>query len=178
MLALGLALSAGLVLAGVAPVAAASPTKKPDPTTSNQMARPAWEKLKAQLNSSPNVTKTVSVAGGTRTFTYSTSTGMKAILREPTSGKMGGVSPNLSAGGCGWFQLCLYFSHNDQIYLYAGLGALEIGLIALIAPPAAVVAGAVVAIAEAYVSIHGLCPNNRTLQIEALPVPGWNLICV
>ena len=156
MLTLGLALSAGLVLAGVAPVAAASPTTKPDPTTSNQMARPGWESLKAQLNSNPKLTKTVSVAGGTRTFTYSTSSGAKVILREPTSGKTGGASPNLSAGGCGWFQLCLYFNHDDQRYLYAGLGALEIGLIGLISPPAAVVAGVVVAIAELYVSDHGL----------------------
>lgn len=42
-----------------------------------------WQKLKAALNSDPSLTSTIAVANGTRTYTYTTSSGFRFVLNEP-----------------------------------------------------------------------------------------------
>jgi hypothetical protein len=112
------ALVLAFALAIVAPstALAASPT----PTVANAAATtapPGWNALKAKLNSNPQLHKTVAVLGDTRTTTYRSPDGFNLVLREPTSAHATtGVQPQLSIGGCDWFQVCLYLSHSEAVF--------------------------------------------------------------
>lgn len=174
-------LTGSLLLIGVSGVSAAS-TPLPKPIAPTNQIQPAqWAALKAQLNANTNVTKTVSVLAGTRTYTYTMASGSSVVLTEPAAAAKLSVKPNIAFGGCGWFQLCLYLNRQDQYNLW-GAGAVAEGIIvcALLAPLG--VAGilgcagvtAALFLADAYLANYGFCSN---LQVEVVPWVGSNLRC-
>lgn len=152
-----------------APAAAVAPAPVSDPETET-MTRQDWTALKAGLNSSSDFTRQVVVAGGVRTMTYTHTGGSQLELREPV-GKVSEVSPELSVGGCGFLQVCVYFNRTDQGAILAGAAAAIAAAICLVASPAGcIVASAAVAIAFYYLTENGRCPSR--LRVRLLPSPG------
>ena len=160
----------------------ASPTFAASPTTTvahaDATTAPAgWNALKAKLDSNPQLHKSVSVVAGTKTITYSSSDGLSFVLREPTAGSKGGVQPQISIGGCDWFQVCANLSHDEAElgwmtgggYVAALVCAASLGTFCL---GAMVVYGA---IQDAFGK--GYC--SRGVRIELWPYPGaaWETAC-
>lgn len=180
VLAVGVLLGS-LVLYGVTGAAAASPIQKV-PTPANQVPTAQWNALKASLNADKNLTASVSVSSGTRTYKYTTTSGSSFVLTEPAgTTKPLAVKPMMGLGGCGWFQVCVFLNKTDQKALAAGLMAAEGILLCAVLSESiigcAIVTG-VLAAAYVYIDAHGICPNNRQEQVEVLPFPGTNIACV
>jgi hypothetical protein len=174
------ALLAGMVFYGVSGVAAASPAQKVAAPT-NQVPAAQWNALKASLNADKNLTVSVTVSGGTRTYTYTTQSGSTFVMTEPSGSRALAIQPKMGLGGCGWFQLCVFLNQTDQRALAAGLlaaeGILLCGLLSETLIGCAIVTG-VLAAAYVYIDAHGICSNNRQEQVEVLPFPGTNIGCV
>lgn len=97
------------------------------------------------------------------------------ITWSDTAGARGGgkVSPDISLGGCGFLQNCIYFNHTDQKAILAGGGAGIAAIICIVGSPAAcVVAAVVVAAALVYLDHHGICGSNKKLRVRWFPSPG------
>jgi hypothetical protein len=85
----------------------------------------------------------------------------------------GVITPQISVGGCGFLQNCLYFNHTDQKAILTGGGAGIAAVICIVGSPAAcVVAAAVVAAALVYLDHHGICGHSNKLRVRWFPTPG------
>ena len=170
-------LIASLLVVTAVPASAATPSAANGNAggSAGQMTQQEWATLKADLNSS-SLGHTVTVNGGTRTFTYTLPTGSTLVLSEPV-GPQSGVTPELGLGGCGWFQLCVYLNRADQSALIqGGLAALAAVICIIGSPAACVVAAFALGAALSYIGSNGFCSNQ--LQVELLPFPGTNVRCV
>jgi hypothetical protein len=151
---------------------ASQPTKN---GSAGQMTRQAFERLKSSLDSSRDLTRHVSIRGGTKTFTYTSRSGSSLVLAKPVGSAV--VHQKLGLGGCGWFQVCLYLNRTDQGALAAGAAAGIAAAACLLGGPVVCVGVAVaVAVAAFYIGAHGFCRNK--LQVELIPFPGSNVACV
>lgn len=166
-------------------VAAARPTAGPSVTAPSATLaggdRAMYEQFKAYLTSSPDFSRQMQVAGNTRiwTFTYqgpvSHSVGDKFVLQEPVGSAGAAISPQLSVGGCGFLQVCVWLNQTDQIYLEQfGVGFIA-AVICSLAPPMCPFAAGAAAAAWQYLSNHSLCPNY--LVITLFPWPGTVVGC-
>lgn len=94
---------------------------------------------------------------------------------EPKSGKVG--ENELSFGGCGFLQNCIYFNNTDQRAILAG-GAAAIGvLLCAGGPPVCAAGAAIIAAAAIYLGNRGICSNKRRLRVTWFPYIG-NAQCV
>jgi hypothetical protein len=162
-----------MLLTLVVPAAAAPPGAGGG--SSDKLTQQEWKQLKAELESS-SLPRTVTVSGGTRTFTYTLPTGSALVLSEPS--EKTSVTPMLGVGGCGWFNVCIYLNRVDQGALATG-GAILLTA-ALCAIPAVgwigcAAIGAAIAVGAYYIAAYGFC--SRNLQIGLIP-PGSNVRCV
>lgn len=99
------------------------------------------------------------------------------LAHPPTKSKT--PSTNLSVGGCGFLQSCVYFNQTDQRAIINGGSAAIAGLICIVGSPAAcVVAAVIVAVAMTYLSDKGICSGGRRLRIGFFPKVGGNSACV
>ena len=145
-----------------APAVAAAPTN-PD-----RMNAADWRELKQNLSKS-SLDRTVEVAGGTRTLTYTMESGTQLVLEEP-AGPQADVTTQVSAGGCGWFRLCVYFTPTEQRMILAGYGAaLGAAICAVTGPAGCAVAAVVIAVAAAYLNDQ-IC--RYRLRVQVLPWVG------
>jgi hypothetical protein len=174
--ALGAAfLTLTLLMTVIAPVSAAAPAPGSDAASSGRLTQHEWTQLKAELEAS-SLPRTVTVSGGTRTYTYTLPSGSALVLSEPS--KKADLAPMLGVGGCGWFNVCIYLNRVDQGALATG-GAILLTA-AICAIPAvgwlscAAIAAAI-AVGAYYIAAYGFCP--RYLQIGLIP-PGSNVRCV
>lgn len=183
---LSLVLSGVLLLGASVPAIAAAPpaehTRGPQliPLAKPLEKAPAfWEQMKADLNADPNLTRTETSANGTRTLTYTSSDGFALVLSEPAEKRStGGITPQFSVGGCGWFNVCIYLNRTDQGALAAGAAAflaVAICVIPAVGWIGCAAVAAALAIAQHYIATNGFC--RRTLQIGLLP-PGRDLKCI
>lgn len=135
-----------------------------------QMDTKTYEGLKKALDKHPDFSRADSIVGDTRTLTYTYLDGSKVVLAEPARGRTGGIAPQLSVGGCGWFTVCVWLDQSEQAALIAG-GAAFLGVVLCTAfPPACPFTSAALAGAAAWLTYHPLCQNY--LVIEVLPFPG------
>ncbi len=162
----------GLVL-GQQAAASAAP-RVPSASTATSLAGTAmtakeYQALKATLDAAPTMHRSVTVVGNVRTFTYVSATGLSLSLQFPVTGKV--RAGKLSAGGCGFLQLCIYFNRTDQGAIAAGAAAgLGVLICAVTSPVGCAAAAAVLAIAAYYIDHYGFCRNQ--LRVRILPVPG------
>jgi hypothetical protein len=171
--------AAALALAVVPSAASAAPTASPDqartlgPISATQMSVHDYTALKQKLDRSSDLTRTVAVRDGLRTFTYTDHGGMALSLQFPANPT--GVMPMLSVDGCGFLQLCVDFNSDDQKELVSigGFGlATAICAIPAVGEVACGFAQAAVNLAVALVNKSGLCKNNHVLRVRLLPFPG------
>jgi hypothetical protein len=172
------ALAVTFAVAAPGATMAASPT----PAPANVMKPPAgWAALKASLNSDPNLQKTVSVSGNTRTITYASKDGAELVLQEPVAGTpANAVRPNVYLTGCGWFQECIVLNHEELTIISAfGVGgALAVlcgtpGVNVVACPLAAAIAGAVLTT----MGFGHICPNGFKMEIFPYFGAPWNYGC-
>jgi hypothetical protein len=132
--------------------------------------------IKAALDKSPHLTRTVTSAGGIRTYTYRSSRGISFSTTLPAGAAATPttlVRPNISLGGCGFLQNCLYFNHTDQKAILYGGGAGIGAAICIVGTPAAcVVAAIIIGVALVYLDHHGICGNSRKLRVRWFPTVG------
>lgn len=94
---------------------------------------------------------------------------------EPKSGKVG--ANEISFGGCGFLQNCIYFNNTDQRAILAGGAAALTAAICLGGPGICAVAAVVSAVAFVYLGNRGICSNKRRLRVTWFPYVG-NATCV
>ena len=174
---MAVAMATSLMAAGTTPAAAAAPAPAdvvvaaaqqpvPDPET---MDAADWRELKQNLNAS-STARTVTVAGGARTLLYTLASGTVLELREPV-GPQSDVTTQVSAGGCGFLQLCVYFTPLEQRMILGGAGAALGAAICFATGPVGCVAAAfVVGAAFVYLSERGVC--GYRLRVRVLPTVG------
>ena len=81
---------------------------------------------------------------------------------------------NMTFGGCGFLQKCVYFNKTEQKYI--GIASIA-GIVAMICAATAgvgcVVAVVIGAVASKYVDDHGLCPSSKPrLRVKIFPTVG------
>lgn len=147
-----------------APVAAAAAA----PANTDKLNAEQWRDLKRNLNSS-SLDRSVTVAGGTRTLTYTMESGSTLELQEP-AGPTADVTTQVSAGGCGWFRLCVYFTPTEQRMILAGYGAaIGAAICAVTGPVGCGVAAVIIAVAAAYINDQ-IC--SYRLRVQVTPYVG------
>ena len=154
-----------------APAAATVAVTAAAPSTgSTTMTATQWRSLKTHLDASSDLTRTVSLDAGVRTSTYRASGGRVFELREAARGAAP-ARETVSAGGCGFLQLCIYLTPSDQRAILAGAGAAIAGGICLVTGPAGCLAASVaVAVAWSYLNDRGVC--SYRLRVRILPTVG------
>ena len=168
-----------LLLIGVSGASAAS-TPLPKPSApANQMTPVQWATLEASLNQQPGLTKTISVSGNTRTFTYTNKTGESIVLKEPVGAAAIalGVTPNFALEGCGWFQECVLLTNQDLTVISAGGGYLIILAMCTFGPGTCALGGALVTFVVAYIAVFGICSHDLKVELVPLFAAPWNLAC-
>jgi hypothetical protein len=169
-------------LVATVPASAAQPTQSGSQTPQNQMTPKQWAATRTALAANHYFVQTVTVAGGTRTITFTPRNhlGVSYVLQEPAGLSGGGVTPMLGVGGCGWFQLCIYFNRNDLTIISSGGGAYIDWLICLggVTTPACPVALILTASALAFISTYGICSNNLQIEVAPWPDAPWQTGCV
>ncbi|GIM67292.1 hypothetical protein [uncultured Nocardioides sp.] len=94
---------------------------------------------------------------------------------EPKAGKVG--ADEISFGGCGFLQNCIYFNTTDQRAILAGGAAAITAAICLGGPAICAVAAVVSAVAFVYLGNRGICSSGRRLRVTWFPYVG-NAQCV
>ena len=159
------ALGATSATAEPAPAAAAAAQPvAPEPDTRSATE---WRAVKRDLNAS-SLARTVEVAGGVKTMTYTLTTGGTMELREPV-GPQADVTVQFSIGGCGFLQVCVYFTPTEQRMILGGYGYLLAAGICAAFPPGCVPAGLVIVVAGIYLNDQ-VCPGR--LRMRILPTVG------
>ena len=93
----------------------------------------------------------------------------------PKTGKVG--EDELSFGGCGFLQNCIYLNTTDQRAILLGSGAAIAVLMCAGGPAVCAAAAAVVAVAGVYLGNRGICSGGRRLRVHWFPYIG-NPTCV
>lgn len=94
---------------------------------------------------------------------------------EPKTSKVG--ENELSFGGCGFLQNCIYLNTTDQRAILLGSGAAIAVLMCAGGPAVCAAAAAVVAVAGVYLGNRGICSGGRRLRVHWFPYIG-NPTCV
>jgi len=96
---------------------------------------------------------------------------------EPNGGGPKTGSNEISFGGCGFLQNCVYFNQTDQRAIIAGGAAAIVAAICLGGPAICAVAAVVAAVAFVYLGDRGICSGGRRLRVTWFPYVG-NARCV
>jgi hypothetical protein len=96
---------------------------------------------------------------------------------EPNRGGGKAGANEISFGGCGFLQNCIYFNQTDQRALLAGGAAALTAAICLGGPAICAVAAVVSAVAFVYLGNRGICSGGRRLRVTWFPYVG-NAQCV
>jgi hypothetical protein len=127
---------------------------------------------KAELDADPDLTVTGDQYDG---YTYTDSNGDAILSLGPTvfdAERENAYKLGVTVGGCGFLQVCLFFSRTAQQYIItAGLTAAEIALCKATGPLVCVISGAVVATVLLYITLKGgICSASKPkLAVRMLP---------